>query len=85
MKHFNKIFDKVIQHESYYSNVKGDKGGETYMGISRNTHPTWGGWKLIDEYKTIHGPLKRNEKIEGSTIQSMVELFYMEKYCWLLE
>jgi lysozyme family protein len=81
MKHaYSQIFAKVIEHEGYYANVEGDRGGETYMGIARNIHPTWEGWKLIDEYKRIHGELSRNQKIEGTTIQSLVEKFYFEKY-----
>ncbi|MDH3609457.1 MAG: hypothetical protein OEQ24_09485 [Gammaproteobacteria bacterium] len=34
-----------------YSDVKGDRGGETYSSIARNKNPHWPGWKLIDDYK----------------------------------
>jgi lysozyme family protein len=80
MKNFDRIFEKVIEHEGYYANVEGDKGEETYMGIARNIHPNWTGWHLIDEYKKVHGQLSRNEKIEGITIKAMVEMFYFETY-----
>jgi len=80
MKNFEKAFVTVIKHEGYYANVEGDKGGETYMGIARNIHPTWDGWPLVDQYKKVNGVIKRNQKIEGILIQSMVEKFYFEKY-----
>lgn len=80
MENFDIIFKKVIVHEGYYANVKGDRGGETYMGIARKIHPKWEGWKLVDGYKKVNGKIKRNQKIEGVIIQSLVEKFYFETY-----
>lgn len=82
MKQFDYIFAKVIEHEGYYANVEGDRGGETYMGIARNIHSDWEGWRVIDQYKEVYGELKRNERIPGITIQTLVEKFYYEDY-WL--
>lgn len=80
MKNFDKAFKTVIEHEGYYANIEGDKGGETYMGIARNIHPTWRGWKYIDQHKELYGIIARNQKIEGITIETLVVKFYFEKY-----
>lgn len=37
--------------EGGYANVLGDKGGETYMGISRVYWPSWPGWPVIDDWR----------------------------------
>ena len=46
---FEKSFNKTIKYEGGYSNNKFDKGGETYMGISKVYNPDWKGWKLLDK------------------------------------
>lgn len=80
MSDFERLFKNIIKHEGYYANVPGDKGGETYMGIARNIHPDWKGWKYIDDYKKNVGRLKRNQKIESISLDTLVEIFYYEKY-----
>ena len=65
MKTFDELFDGVIKHEGYYANVEGDRGGETYMGVARNLHPDWEGWKYIDAYKETYGKIKWNFKIDS--------------------
>lgn len=80
MKTFNDAFKTVIEHEGYYANVIGDRGGETYMGIARVIHPTWDGWAIIDGYKNNYGEIKRNQKLDIIVLDSMVEKFYFQKY-----
>lgn len=43
--------DKVIVNEGGFklTDIKGDNGGQTYCGISRNFWPKWKGWGLIDQ------------------------------------
>lgn len=48
---FDVIFEKTMGHEGGYSNDPVDRGGETYKGIARNYHPSWEGWKIIDNTK----------------------------------
>lgn len=48
---FEKAYDPVRQWEGGWSNVEGDRGGETYAGIARNFWPGWPGWKTIDGAK----------------------------------
>jgi len=76
MKTFDDLFDQVIKYEGYYANVEGDKGGETYMGVARNLHPDWEGWKLIDEYKREHGSIKWNQKLEMPDLTAFVKDYY---------
>lgn len=49
---FAKAFAASMQHEGGYANVQGDKGGETYMGISRVYWPSWPGWPVIDDWRS---------------------------------
>jgi lysozyme family protein len=77
---FNDLFRKVIKHEGYYANVKGDRGGETYMGVARNLHPNWPGWCIIDEYKKIVGTIDHNEKIQNLELYKLVKAFYKGKF-----
>ena len=50
MADFEKAFNKIIANEGGYVNDKDDKGGETFMGITRKNHPTIYLWEVIDRY-----------------------------------
>ena len=69
MANFDKSFNKLILTEGGYVNDPKDKGGETYLGISRVHHPDSLMWPLIDDIKELHGTkgitkiLKENEVI----------------------
>lgn len=71
MADFEKAFAKTIKAEGGYVNNPNDKGGETYMGITRKNHPKLKIWKLIDELKNIlnikdlNAKLKRNEDVQN--------------------
>lgn len=69
-------------NEGGYSNIKGDRGGETYAGISRVSFPRWKGWSLIDEYKKKYG-LRQGEKISGTWSKALEleeAIYYFYKY-----
>lgn len=57
MAKFDEAIKKILDHEGGYVNNKNDKGGETYMGISRKAHPNSKIWAIIDvitkKYKTV--------------------------------
>lgn len=55
MANFDKSFDKLILTEGGYVNDPKDKGGETYLGISRVHHPDSLMWPLIDNVKETYG------------------------------
>ena len=39
---------KTLRSEGGYVNDTIVRGGETYRGITRQSHPEWKGWKIID-------------------------------------
>ena len=43
-------FMRMMGNEGGYvlTNIKGDRGGQTYAGISRNAWPEWSGWQTVD-------------------------------------
>lgn len=50
MADFAPAFEKCLRLEGGYrlTHVPGDRGGQTYAGISRRHHPDWPGWAEID-------------------------------------
>jgi lysozyme family protein len=50
MAEFLPVFEKMIRLEGGFvlHDVPGDRGGQTYAGISSRAHPDWPGWKKID-------------------------------------
>ena len=68
MANFEKHIDDLIRKEGGYKliNVKHDRGGMTYAGISRKNNPQWNGWGYIDDGIEV-----------GDTA---VQLFYKQKY-----
>lgn len=76
MANFETAYKLTIVHEGGYANVRGDKGGETYRGISRVFHPNWQGWDIVDKSK----PLVHNEIIESNELNKQIRYFYKTKY-----
>lgn len=72
---FNEAFTATMGSEGGYSNDPQDRGGETYMGISRNNHPGWPGWVIIDACLNSGHPLEYRE-----TLGEMVMSFYREQF-----
>jgi lysozyme family protein len=77
---FQQILPEILKHEGYYSNHSNDRGGETYRGIARKFHPSWSGWRIIDEEKRRKGSLPRNYKSKNTEIEPLVEQFYKSKF-----
>ena len=77
------ILPVVLKFEGGYSNMPGDKGGETYRGISRLKNPDWAGWKAIDKFKKPN-ILSKTKIIPQNTIFPELELlvvnFYFDNY-----
>lgn len=76
-----KLIDMVLSHEGGYSSgnesqTKGDKGKETYCGISRVYNPNWKGWAIVDKHK----PIKYNTVINDSTLKQYVRDYYHSAY-----
>ncbi len=78
---FLEAYREVVGTEGFYSNHPNDKGGETYMGISRVFHPNWAGWRYVDMEKQRYGGfLKNNHKINNPILTSHVMSFYKETF-----
>lgn len=70
MASFTEAIEIIILNEGGYVNNPNDKGGETYMGISRNAHPKSKIWQHVDKItakykttKTINKYLKQNNDL----------------------
>ena len=81
MANFKKEFDKVIVAEGGYVNDPDDKGGETYLGISRKAHPYSTIWKDIDYYKSKYKTSDLTKKLKLNTdITNRISKIYKEEY-----
>lgn len=85
MADFEKAFKKIIANEGGYVNDKDDKGGETFMGITRKNHPNISLWEIIDDYIGVYGTtyglvkyIKNNDKAM-SGIKNVYKKQYWDK------
>lgn len=85
MADFEKAFNKIIANEGGYVNDKDDKGGETFMGITRKNHPNLAIWDIIDEYIDVNGNtygllkyIKNNNKAMNS-VKNIYKKQYWDK------
>ncbi len=77
---FAAAFTKLVdpQHEGAYSNVPGDRGGETYVGISRVENPAWNGWALVDKHRC--DPTFPKSLGADPALSALAESFYDATY-----
>jgi lysozyme family protein len=77
MAEFTPAYNKTLDNEGLYSNDPRDRGGETWKGISRNMHPKWEGWAVVDEIKSNTGPRQLSKTLqEDEELNQMVRDFY---------
>ncbi len=76
MAEFLPAFNSTSRHEGGYSNRRGDRGGETYRGISRVHFPDWEGWALIDEAKSVTADVRGALGRWRALLSPMVVDFY---------
>jgi lysozyme family protein len=69
---------KLLLVEGGYADVAGDRGGETYCGISRKHHPGWSGWLLIDQWKDADRPGK--SRADTVLLTAAVASFYRAEF-----
>ena len=79
-KEFLESLSLTKVNEGIYSNKPNDKGGETYIGISRKFNPNWAGWPIIDQYKKLPDFPGNLSKIKY--LQELVDSFYYEEF-WM--
>ncbi|MFQ5607492.1 MAG: glycoside hydrolase family 108 protein [Candidatus Zixiibacteriota bacterium] len=78
MAEFARAFEIVQSHEGGYAFDPLDRGGETYKGVSRQNHPLWRGWALIDRMRSdpaFHASLENSAELKSEVLS-----FYREKY-----
>lgn len=51
MANFEPAYQSTAAIEGGYSNHPSDPGKETWKGVARARHETWGGWKIVDQIK----------------------------------
>lgn len=76
MAEFLIAYKRTHKNEGGYANIKADRGGETYAGISRVHWPGWAGWKIVDQHK----PLRHNQYIADDNLSYQVRLFYKRNF-----
>lgn len=86
MANFELYYPKLKKHEGGYASAEfaksiNDAGGETYLGIARNFNQDWEGWKIIDEYKSIHGIPKWNSIIPDERLPILAKQ-HSKKVYW---
>lgn len=52
MANFVLAHKKTSKNEGGYVHDPDDRGGETYKGIARKSHPSWKGWEIVDQHKS---------------------------------
>jgi len=83
MASFEKAFVKTIKYEGGYVNNPNDKGGETYMGVSRKYHPNLHMWEIIDDLKKQFKGKTLNDMLRNNTVvQNDVKSVYKNGY-WI--
>jgi lysozyme family protein len=79
MADFSGPYEAMIIAEGGYrlTDIKGDRGGQTYAGIARTRNPHWPGWAYIDRGETPPAALVRDfyraefwDRIRGDDIGS---------------
>lgn len=78
MADFKTALQKTLAFEGGYSKVEGDRGGETYRGISRNHWGSWPGWGVVDSHLQAGRRPEALEKL--SWLNRLVEEFYLREF-----
>jgi len=76
---FLELMDFIIQVEGVYVNDEDDPGGETIVGIARNFHSDWDGWKIVDAKKPEIFKWNISD-IKNSTLYPFIIDFYYKNY-----
>lgn len=79
MANYLEAYNITLGHEGGYSNDPDDVGGETFKGIARRYHPSWGGWTIIDDIKKQPG--FPGTAYNNQLLDDMVKKFY-KSYYW---
>lgn len=64
MADFRLAFAKTLQNEGGFTNDPLDRGGMTYLGVSRRFFPDWKGWEKIDAILSQNRTPDLNDKVD---------------------
>lgn len=78
MAQFLRAYARVAAFEGSYSNIRQDRGGETYAGIARVFFPRWAGWTLIDAERK--NPAFPRVLDTDAGLHELVRQFYYEQF-----
>ncbi len=78
MANFSKAIEVIINIEGGYVDDPDDRGGETFMGISRVANPRWKGWHIIDKYKDGRG--LSSSLLDDAYLKTLAKQLYKKKY-----
>jgi len=80
MSDFEIAFGETELNEGGYVDDPDDRGGETHLGISRKFHPTWNGWKLVDQLKSNHPDDYIRQVNQNAQLHRLAKAFYRENF-----
>lgn len=82
MASFLESYKITMGHEGLYSNLKLDRGGETFMGISRRFFPSWPGWVIIDKIRASCETAEgfNTSLIVNEELKTLVPAFYKANF-----
>lgn len=76
---FDIAYNLIYEFEGYYVNSPVDRGGETFMGISRRFHPNNRIWPIIDRMKSqpnFPRSLQSNEELRAIVRHTYKQLYW---------
>ena len=82
MADFDKAFEKTILKEGGYVKDKDDRGGETFMGISRVHYPNSLIWMIVDEVTAKYTKISdiNRELKKDKELITLVKSIYKSDY-----
>lgn len=75
-------YRKAMKIEGGWANDPDDSGGMTWRGISRNNHPNWPGWDIIDQIRLNRTPAQFEPLLAESSLLKEKVLSFYKKAFW---
>jgi lysozyme family protein len=70
----------AMKNEGGWNLTPGDRGGETFNGISRNNFPKWAGWAIIDNYKKLYPDTFKEYLVKDGQLNDLYLSFYRTNF-----
>ena len=79
MANFLPAYKLTVASEGLWSNDEGDSGGETVLGLTRNTDPDWAGWHIVDMQKGKDNYPNNLNQVHD-TLETLAIPYYKNKF-----